>query len=297
MKVEKLCCYFSKFAYYTKHELINTFTNSRKNIHYDWLKSYTEPHFYSSSKDAQCFVTTKGDTMYIVFRGTESIRDWLTDANIIRVPMDLPNVEENKRPHVHWGFLRQFRSVQNDLDKEIVEFEKSRMTNDSKKEKEAVSQEKLGNIIICGHSLGGAMCSLAGLQFAVTYPRLTVSCYTYGSPRVGCSDFVSLFKKNVSSYKRFVNEDDPVTMIPFAWRFTHLPGLCYMNKNNKIIAKNETTWWRIICDSVMSVFGRESPVGDHSCNKYLEKLDKCIEIEDDERLYPAENVIVDEERS
>ena len=82
---------------------------------------------------------------------------------------------------------------------------------------------------------GGAMSSLAGMQFSMAYPDCCVSCYSYGSPRVGCNDFVKLFKSHVNTCKRFVNEDDPVTMIPFAWRFTHLPGLCYMNKNNKII--------------------------------------------------------------
>lgn len=272
MKLDKLCCLFSKLAYKSGDELVRAFGGNIA-TEYSCIKSYAEPKFYSSSKGAQCFVTSKDGQMFITFRGTDSIRDWLTDVNIVRVPMDLPHIPDSKRPRVHWGFLRQFRSLQPMLDKDIHTFIA-----------ELSEENKTGELIISGHSLGGAESCIAGLQFALAYPTLKIKCFSYGSPRVGCSDFVKMFEKHVGFYKRYVNEDDPVTMIPFAWRFKHLPKLDYLDAHNKILHKTETTWWRIICDSFLSLFGRESPVGDHSCDKYLDKMNKC---------YPSEVPLVE----
>ena len=267
---EKLCCYLSILAYKTRDEIVRTM-GDKTNKFYPILKSCHNINTYSSNIDAQCFTTMYDKkTMFLSFRGTESIRDWLSDANIIRVPMDLPNVTDKKRPRVHWGFLRQFRSVENDIQRDIQTF------------LETVPENERATLYITGHSLGAAQCSIAGLQFSVQYPQLDVMCYSYGSPRVGCDDFVNMFSKHVKENKRFVNEDDPVTMIPFAWRFTHLPGLVYLNEENQIINNIvESRWWSMLSDLFLSLCsGRENPIGDHSCSVYLDKLNVCLKDDD-----------------
>ena len=65
--------------------------------------------------DAQAYVCRYQDSLAVVFRGTESFRDVLTDINVIRVRMDLPGLEGDLRPKVHWGFLRQFRTVEDQI--------------------------------------------------------------------------------------------------------------------------------------------------------------------------------------
>ena len=181
-----------------------------------------------------------------------------SDGTIIRVPMDLPSIVDKKRPKVHWGFLRQFRSLQEFIVNDILDYIIDYGTNIQ--------------IVITGHSLGAAQASLASLYFSLLYPSSCVYCYTFGSPRVGHTTFTKLFKKNIKEHKRFVNEDDPVTMIPFAIRFIHLPNLYYIDESNHIYRTKKGRWMTMIRDLLLSICGRENPVKDHDCQHYNRKL-------------------------
>jgi triacylglycerol lipase len=247
MNTPTLCCYLSQCAYKDKDEL-----------QLGEVKKFSNLNVYDSDLDAQCFTVIINKKLYIVFRGTESFRDCLSDANIIQVPMDLDNIlETEKRPEVHWGFLRQFRSLQPDIEKDIEKFEGT-------------------NIIITGHSLGAGQCTLAGLAFSFKYPLDTFSCYTYGSPRVGDNNFKNLFNKNIRVHQRFVNEDDPVTMIPLPWRYKHVSRLRFINKKDEIVNSIPYIRWKTCISEYFNyLLGRNSsPLEDHSCSAYLAKLKK-----------------------
>jgi len=245
MKTEVLCCYLSKCAYYDVIILENI--------------NYSNLHQYDSDNDAQCFTVNIENTLYIAFRGTESREDLIADLNIIKVPMDLNTIPSEKRPKVHNGFLQQFRSLQDYIEKDINDFE-------------------FKNIIITGHSLGGAQCTLAGLAFTLKYPTKNISCYTYGSPRVGGSTFKKLFDKHVKINKRFVNEDDPVPMVPLSLRFKHVSKLYFINKHDKIKHTIKyVRWIMFLKEYFYYLLGRESsPLDDHKCEVYLEKLKKIF---------------------
>jgi len=245
MKTEVLCCYLSKCAYYDVIILENI--------------NYSNLHQYDSDNDAQCFTVNIENTLYIAFRGTESREDLIADLNIIKVPMDLNTIPSEKRPKVHNGFLQQFRSLQDYIEKDINDFE-------------------FKNIIITGHSLGGAQCTLAGLAFTLKYPTKNISCYTYGSPRVGGSTFKKLFDKHVKINKRFVNEDDPVPMVPLSLRFKHVSKLYFINKHDKIKHTIKYVRWEMFLKEYFYyLLGRESsPLDDHKCEVYLEKLKKIF---------------------
>lgn len=61
-----------------------------------------QPLFIESNIDCQCYVSVfNKDSILCAFRGTENARDWLSDANMIRVQMDLTDVEDNNRPLAH----------------------------------------------------------------------------------------------------------------------------------------------------------------------------------------------------
>ena len=244
---DKVCCQLSILAY-----------RSQDILHKSFIQDFDKPRCHSSDIDAQCITTISDGVFYIAFRGTESIRDWLSDANTIRVPMDLPSIVDEKRPKVHWGFLRQFRSLQEHIVNDILDY--------------LINCRGIPKIVITGHSLGAAQASLAALYFSLFYPLIDVYCYTFGSPRVGHSRFVHLFKKHVHDHKRFVNEDDPVTMIPFATRFIHLPNMYHIDKYNIISHKKEGRWVTMIRDLFLSICGRENPIDDHDCQHYKRKL-------------------------
>jgi predicted lipase len=242
---DKLCCYLSLLSYNSEHQLNTT-------LH----KNFQHVNFHSSNIDAQCITTvSKQGVLYIAFRGSESTKDWLADLDIVRTRMDLPSISGKKRPKVHRGFLRQFRSLQEFINSDIVDYIYK-------------GDPKTREIIVTGHSLGGALASLCALYFSLLYKNVRVSCYTYGSPRVGHTTFVSLFKKNVFDHGRFVNEDDPVTMIPLKLRFTHLPNVFYIDENDKV-SKTKKSRWKSLFSSICK---SDNPFLDHDCQHYYRKL-------------------------
>jgi len=87
--------------------------------------------------DTQSFVAATNDVALIAFRGTESIRDWITDLNARRVT----------RPYglVHRGFYHAFNDVRTRLERVLESFPERK-------------------IVLTGHSLGGALATVAAAE-------------------------------------------------------------------------------------------------------------------------------------
>ena len=288
--------------------------------------------------DCQAYACRYQDSLAIVFRGTESFRDVLTDLNMIRVNMDLPNVADTDRPKVHWGFLRQFRTVESQVRKHIDTFMKdcdqkcdqqnkkyddknhdkgvgvgltnknlvtiyeNKQKDDDLKDNDLkdnnlkdyhlekcdesrdcqdcdehcdekqslIKKSPIKHVIFSGHSLGGALATIAAVQFAKQYPDIVVSCVTFGSPRVGNTTFVSMFDQCCTGSYRFVNEDDPVPMGPTPIRFRHVKGGRWIDDEQLLLQK---PWMRSLTffkNLFLSFIGfTHNPVSDHGCVGYL----------------------------
>ncbi|GLC58164.1 hypothetical protein PLESTB_001325800 [Pleodorina starrii] len=78
-------------------------------------------------------------------------------------------------------------------------------------------------VIFTGHSLGGAMATLAAYDLAARktdgFFSGDVQLYTFGSPRVGNQAFMEAFNNMVPNAWRFTNTDDIVPRVPYSWRF------------------------------------------------------------------------------
>ncbi len=137
---------------------------------------------------------------FVAIMGTASLYDGLTDANtgIRNSHTGMP---------VHQGFYYAFDSMLGDLRRFI---------------------SSLGDIktIHCvGHSLGGAIATLAADWIKANQSARTVKLYTFGSPRVGLEMFASKFTSRLSnenSIFRVYHQTDPVAMVP-TWPFMHVP--------------------------------------------------------------------------
>lgn len=288
MREDLFCCLLSKLAYYSRPVIAEIFTCRPYTKENRELATCTStPKVHESDIDAECFTVERNNKLYIAFRGTESIRDCLSDANIIRVPMDLPEIADEHRPNVHWGFLRQFRSLQKEIDVDIADYLLAEEYNKSEglKENDKETSNKK-ELVITGHSLGAAQATLASLQFKLSYPQAKVSCYTFGSPRVGDEAFVSLFENHVDYYERVVNEEDPVTLVPFSWRFSHLPKLAYLDAMGELQENITENRWLSFFKDLWDYFvnGNENPFGDHSCEDYLCKLESINGAEENQEL-------------
>ena len=238
-----------------------------------FYKCIEEPHFYSSHNDCQVYTCKYDKTLCISFRGTESIEDIFTDLNISRVPMDLNfPIDLKESLYVHNGFLKQFESVKLNIEQEIIEY----YINLNKQSNNTNEDEN--KIIFSGHSLGGALATIASLYFKLKYKELNICCITFGSPRVGCNDFVKVFNQEINSSYRFVNDNDPIPCFPTAWRFKHVKGLHWLNKDKIIKEMIPWRFYRFIKNLFLSFFnlGGYNTLNDHSCDEYIKDLEICF---------------------
>jgi len=142
-----------------------------------------------SKKTAQGFLAVREDhSAVLAFRGTEGLEELLhTDANLRRVP--LPGASSVA---VHCGFLEAFTRCRREIEAAL-----------------AAAVPPTLALYIAGHSLGGALAQIASAAF--NRDNL-VACYTFGSPRVGTSDFAQQVK---CRHYRVVNNWDLVPGVPF----------------------------------------------------------------------------------
>lgn len=146
-------------------------------------------HKFIDIDGAQCHVVWNKKEVAIAFRGTEpsEFTDILADLNAWP---DEPLIGHGK---VHNGF-------QNELEKLWVDVIKALTPHLGKK------------LTLCGHSLGGAMATVAASRFSMD---ISIDClFTYGSPRTGTADFVKAFAQ--VKHFRFVNNNDIVPTVPLA---------------------------------------------------------------------------------
>lgn len=161
--------------------------------------------------DCQAYMWQRNNSMFLVFRGTEDLMDVLIDLDVRTEPITIDGVTVN----VHQGFHRQFFAVESQIRENITN-----MMNNGATE-----------LIITGHSLGGALASIATYYYSKTIPSLAsnITTYTYGSPRVGDSVFAN-DQCHTNGYRIF-NYYDPIPMVPITGRYEHVNAtpLCIMD--------------------------------------------------------------------
>lgn len=130
--------------------------------------------------------------LYVSFAGTENTTDAKIDLNIgdVQVPGGWTN---NARVRAHKGFVTLYAAVRPTVTA-------------------ALGAKPPGTrmVVMCGHSLGGALATLAALDASSQGTHGEVHMYSFGAPQVGDGAFVQLFDERVSTAVRVVNPFDPV---------------------------------------------------------------------------------------
>ena len=162
---------------------------------------------FMSNNNAYGHIAFNDTDLVISFRGSspENISNWLTDINI------LPETYSSGK--VHMGFKQE-----NDkLMPQVLN---------------AINIAPKRNVWICGHSLGGAMTTIAIAEL-LKAKLCTPIAFTYGEPRSGDSDFVT---ELVFEHHRFVNCNDIVpTVPPLAFGYIHHGLLHYLTYTGNIV--------------------------------------------------------------
>ncbi|KAG5290224.1 extracellular lipase [Histoplasma ohiense] len=182
----------------------------------------------------------------IGFRGTYSIANTIADLSAIPqvyAPYPAKNPASPDQPRcinctVHAGFMESWKNARHLLLKPL---------------KQTMAKYPDYQLVLVGHSLGGAVASLAGLEFQVRgwQPQVT----TFGEPRVGNQGLVEYIdvvfglknsslslnydnKRNAGnsanktfSYHRVTHINDPVPLLPLSeWGYRPHAGEIYISK-------------------------------------------------------------------
>ena len=253
----------SKLSYKNQEE-INKFWNDKndnklKNL-YDLCQNV--PKFYQGAdgNDCQAYTVTYDKKLIIIFRGTESFRDVIADLNISLSPLHLNMIRINhpelEHPMVHKGFNNQYNSIKDKLLCDIENY---------------IINHEFPEIIVTGHSLGSGIATIAAFHYCYQY-NFPIKCVTFGSPRVGNQLFVDLFNKRIHTSIRYVNEDDPVTMVPLPIRFRHVNNCRWLHKNNVENDTDKYRWFRFFKNLLCCFCFASVPWQDHSCTNYYDDI-------------------------
>lgn len=140
------------------------------------------------------------NAIVIAFRGTQgnSIQNWIEDLYWKQLDIDYPDMPDAM---VHHGFYSAYHNTT--IRSGILE---------------AIERAKglYGNIeiMITGHSMGGAMAAFCGLDLVVNYKIHNVQVMTFGQPRIGNTAFSSCYSKLVPNTIRVTNKHDIVPHLP-----------------------------------------------------------------------------------
>lgn len=145
--------------------------------------------------DTQAFITHNADVMIIAIRGTsEMIPDLLRDFDARQVPF------EEGSGKVHRGFYLAAKRARRFVTSYLDKFYQSQQ------------------LIICGHSLGGAIALLLAQMLREADSRYPLQLYTYGAPRAGDTTFTRSAADLL--HHRIVSNDDLIPNLPLPWMNT-----------------------------------------------------------------------------
>lgn len=172
-------------------------------------------HKFFEKDGAQCHAFWNKAEYVLAFRGTEP-----TEFNDIKADLNaLPDVANNGSGWVHNGFQEEVNKIWDD----VIRHLKAHPNKD---------------LFITGHSLGGAMATIATSRLGDSVKAL----FTFGSPRAGTRSFVKSFS-HIPHY-RFVNNNDIVPKVPFAFLgYRHTCAPAYINYYGNI--RSATYWQRV----------------------------------------------------
>jgi len=207
----------------------------------------------NKKSDTQGFVATKGKTIYVVWRGSESKKDFQNDASIDKVSF------LNDGEKVHIGFKYCWESVLGD-------------TYDAIDTAIENLQDKTKDIVVCGHSLGGAVATLYAYSIKKHYPHYNVSSTTIGSPRVGNKTFKENYDKSDIDTLRIVHNNDLVTHTPYI-RFYHVNHQVRLDNNGNRLKNDKSlkSFWLYL----KAIFSGKN-IKDHMGDGYMEAIQNWV---------------------
>jgi triacylglycerol lipase len=218
----------------------------------DWGLTEYQPF---DRQDTQAFIAGNADFLILAFRGTTSLNDWLTDANCLLVG--------GLGGRVHDGFYTALSYIWRELWDYLRTHRGARP------------------LWVTGHSLGGALATLAVAKLRIEKDEPVNGLYTYGSPRAGDRDFANRFNLDFGQRTfRYVNNADLVTRVPGRiMQYSHVDTFKFFDVNG--VQREQANWFDIIVNRVDAEIkdlteDQIADVQDHQMTHYLANLERAL---------------------
>ncbi|MEM7793442.1 MAG: lipase family protein [Cyanobacteria bacterium P01_C01_bin.118] len=248
------------------------------------IKDIREDFQYFNNKeyDTQAFIFRTDKCIVLAFRGSQEIRDWYTNFSTklrkFTIRREGQTSISSYKGRVHTGFFLAWASVERRVLAQIRSWQK-----------ELKPGEQLPPLVVTGHSLGGALATMAAASLQDN--NISVAgLYTYGQPRVGDRSFTRQLNTNLANKVfRFINNNDIVPHVPppFSLRsptrlYAHLGAVKYFNSKGALVAN-----YKMISRVFDSLIGLGKSlfesgfdlISDHSMSYYISYLTKAMDEE------------------
>ena len=217
-----------------------------------------DPKFISISgvdkNSAQAALIEHEDYLCMAFRGTDEFSDWLDNINAFST--------KELFGEFHRGFWNSVEDVWRPINKKFRYLQKKNKRP----------------LFITGHSLGGAMATIAAAKL-IHEDKPFTSVYTFGQPRALSRETAQTFNVECKSrFFRFHNNNDIVTRVPARLMgYSHVGSYLYITEEKEI--HQEVGFWFKFLDQIEGVIKdiKESgfdSIKDHDMNEYLKAIKK-----------------------
>jgi predicted lipase len=179
-----------------------------------------------------------GKLTFVIFCGTEGWKDIIDNIKFWKTGM--PQNWFGKKVNAYTGITEQYAKVRDMLHQFIK-----------------IPDE----IMVTGHSLGGALATICSGDLKNNYPDKDISCVTFASPRVGGYAFAKRFNQLIPDSLRYVYGSDSVTKVPPIYiHYKHVSTKVQLGKLSK-------------CEKILSPIRKiTGNPKDHEPARYLKAL-------------------------
>lgn len=195
-------------------------------------------------------------TIYVSFRGSESIQNWLD--NLDAISTDYPLCADCE---VHKGFYKAEQACFTEVLTEI---------------KTLQAQFPSYSVVATGHSLGAALALLTSMDL-INSGIKNVKMWNFGSPRVGNTKFANYVDSYIPDHNRVTHHKDMVPHTPMHERFTHIDHEWYQPGDDMFVQEcvgNEDSdcsyqWHFTSIQDHLYYLGVHLGTSDDNCAPYL----------------------------
>ncbi|KJZ74692.1 hypothetical protein HIM_05809 [Hirsutella minnesotensis 3608] len=138
----------------------------------------------------------KSNEIIVAFRGSNTLKNFGTDLTFVPVEYKSIGVEGCQGCQVHKGFLDSWNSVADQVMGTV---------------KKQMEENKGARLTVTGHSLGGAIASLATMSMIGS--GMNVEVVTYGQPRTGNKAYADFVDSKAPEFRRVTHSNDGVPQI------------------------------------------------------------------------------------